>query len=64
MVGLVLVTVVMGIGFVSTPMLHTFGEGRAVNAWIAWWPFVWLPAVMVAAAVAGHVLVFRRLLQR
>jgi hypothetical protein len=62
-VGLVLVTVVMGIGFVSTPVLHAFGEGRAVNEWIAWWPFVWLPAVMVAAAVAGHVLVFRRLRQ-
>ena len=60
-VGLVLVTVVMGIGFVSTPMLHAFGDGPAVNGWIAWWPFVWLPGIIVAAAVSGHVLVFRRL---
>ncbi|MFL5270584.1 MAG: hypothetical protein ACJ79E_00735 [Anaeromyxobacteraceae bacterium] len=59
--GLVLVSMVMSIGFVSTPMLRLFGAGNAVNTWIAYFPFVWLPAVMVAAAIAGHVLVFRRL---
>jgi hypothetical protein len=59
--GLVLVSVVMTIGFVSTPMLRVFGGGSALNTWIAYFPFVWLPAAMVAAAIAGHVLVFRRL---
>jgi len=58
--GLGLVLVVMTIGFVSTPMIGAFGD-RALNTWIAYFPFVWLPAVMVAAAIAGHVLVFRRL---
>ena len=29
--------------------------------WVAHFPFVWLPSVLVAAALAGHVLVFRRL---
>lgn len=58
--GLVLVLVVMGIGIASTPAIHAFGP-KALNTWIAWFPFVWLPAVMVAAAIAGHVLVFRRL---
>jgi hypothetical protein len=59
--GLCLVLVVMGIGLASTPMIQAFGGGAALNTWIAWFPFVWLPAVMVAAAIAGHVLVFRRL---
>jgi hypothetical protein len=58
--GLALVSVVMTIGFVSMPMVHAFGS-EALNTWIAYFPFVWLPAVMVAAAIAGHVLVFRRL---
>jgi hypothetical protein len=61
--GLGLVLVVMGIGLVSTPMIRAFGDG-ALNTWIAWFPFVWLPAVMVAAAITGHVLVFRRLAMR
>jgi len=29
--------------------------------WITYPPFVWLPAVMVRAALAGHLLVFRAL---
>ena len=61
LMGLVLVLVVMTIGFVSTPMLRVFGDGASLNTWIAYFPFIWLPAVMVAAAIAGHVLVFRRL---
>jgi hypothetical protein len=59
--GLGLVLIVVGIGLASTPMIQAFGSGAALNTWIAWFPFVWLPAVMVAAAIAGHVLVLRRL---
>jgi len=59
--GLGLVLVVMTIGLISTPVLRVFGGGSALNTWIAYFPYVWLPAVMVAAAIAGHVLVFRRL---
>jgi hypothetical protein len=31
------------------------------NVWVGDFPFVWLPTVMVAAALLGHLLVFRRL---
>jgi hypothetical protein len=31
------------------------------NIWVTQAPWVWLPAVMVLAALLGHVLVFRRL---
>ena len=32
-----------------------------MNAWVAYLPFVYLPGVMVAAALVGHVLVIRKL---
>lgn len=32
------------------------------NSWVATFPFVWLPTVMVTGALFGHILVFRRLM--
>jgi hypothetical protein len=58
--GLALVLWVLGIGIASMPAIRAFGAG-AENTWIAYFPFVWLPAVLVPAAILGHVLVFRRL---
>ena len=58
--GLLLVVNVVTIAFVSTPGLAAFGPDR-LNVWIATFPFVWLPEVMVMAALLGHVLVFRAL---
>ncbi len=61
--GSVLVAVAMGLGIAATPVFHAFGD-RDLNTWIAYFPFVWLPSVMVAAAIAGHILVFRKLTGR
>jgi len=58
--GLLLLANVVGIAIVSTPILRWFGDDR-LNTWVAYPPFVWLPAVMVVAAWAGHLLVFRKL---
>jgi hypothetical protein len=58
--GRLLVLWVLGIGIASTPAIRAFGD-TAVNGWIAFFPFVWLPAVLVPAAITGHVLVLRRL---
>ena len=33
------------------------------NTWVATFPYVWLPAVLVTAALLGHVVVFRKLLK-
>jgi hypothetical protein len=58
--GLLLVLWVLGVGVASTPAFRAFGDG-AQNTWIAFFPFVWLPAVLVPAALTGHVLVFRKM---
>ena len=33
-----------------------------MNVWVAMPPFVWLPTVLVVAALGGHIVIFRRLL--
>jgi hypothetical protein len=59
-VGLALLVNVMAIAILSTPRVHYFGADR-LNEWVTYPPFVWLPAVMVLAAFAGHLVIFRAL---
>ena len=59
--GLLLNVVVVAVR--STPMFRAFGDD-ALNTWVADPPYVWLPAMLVLAALAGHLLVFRALAAR
>jgi hypothetical protein len=60
--GALLLATIVGIAVVSTPLFAAWGsEPRHVNTWVAYPPFVWLPAVLVAAALVGHVVVARHL---
>lgn len=58
--GLALLANIVAIAIVSTPLFQWFGGDR-LNVFITYPPFVWLPAVLVTAALAGHVLVWRHL---
>ncbi|MBM3820320.1 MAG: hypothetical protein FJW14_15060 [Acidimicrobiia bacterium] len=58
--GLALLVNIMVIAILSTPRFMFWGP-RATNFFVAYPPFVWLPAVMVLAALAGHLLIFRAL---
>lgn len=58
--GLGLLLNVVVVAILSTPRFRLFGEDR-LNVFVMHPPFVWLPAVMVLAALAGHLLVFRAL---
>ena len=58
--GLALLLNIVGIAIMSTPRFQLFGPDR-LNTWVMHPPFVWLPAVMVLAALAGHLLIFRAL---
>jgi hypothetical protein len=59
--GFVLLLNVVTIAILSTPTPLRVFHNEPANVWIAAFPWVWLPAVMVPAALLGHVLVFRRL---
>lgn len=58
----VLLAAIVVIAVASTPPLAAFGSApERLNTWVAWFPFCWLPALLVPAALFGQILVFRRL---
>lgn len=58
--GLLLLLNIVSIAILSTPMFRYFGDDR-LNVFVTYPPFVWLPSVMVLAALASHLLIFRAL---
>jgi hypothetical protein len=59
--GTILLVNIIVIAALSAPTpWRVFGEGVA-NVWITTAPYVWLPAVMVAFAILGHIVTFRAL---
>lgn len=56
--GALLLLNIVVIAVVSTPIVGLFGPDL-LNTWVMFPPFVWLPAVMVLAALTGHLLVAR-----
>jgi hypothetical protein len=63
LVGLALLVNIVAIAMLSapTPLRHFFNE--PANTFVAYVPYVWLPAFLVQAAWFGHLLVFRWLRQ-
>ena len=50
------------IAVASSPMVRLFGDDpRNVNTWVLYFPYVWLPVVLVTVAIGGHVMVTRAL---
>jgi len=58
--GLALLINVVTVAILATPRFRYFGDDY-LNVWVTYPPFVWLPAVMVLAALAGHLVIFRAL---
>jgi hypothetical protein len=61
--GFVLLVNIVTVAVVSTPLFRWFGNER-LNTFVTYPPFVWLPTVLVVAALMGHILVWRRLSAR
>jgi hypothetical protein len=59
--GFALLLNVLTVAVLSTPTPLRVFMNEPSNVWITQAPFVWLPAVLVVAALAGHVVVFRHL---
>jgi hypothetical protein len=57
--GLALLIWVVGIAIVSFPT--PFQLLRPDNTWVASFPYVWLPSLLVPAALLGHIVIFRKL---
>jgi small-conductance mechanosensitive channel len=62
LLGSLLLAAIIVIAIASFPNIHAFGSDPSrLNTWVAYFPFVWLPLVLVAAALFGHLLLWRRL---
>jgi hypothetical protein len=57
--GALLLANVVTIALLSTPVIRAFGKGRHMNTFVAFFPYVWLPAVLVAAAIILHIVIWR-----
>jgi hypothetical protein len=58
--GQILLLVVVGVAFAASPVFRAFGDDQ-LNVWVTEFPYVWI-AVMVAAALFGHVVTLRKLI--
>ena len=62
--GFLMLAAITAIVAATTPMLHLFGSDPAhLNTWVAYFPYVWLPAGPVVFALAGHIIIARKLNQ-
>ena len=59
--GVALLANVLTIALLSAPTPFRAFHNEPANVWVTQAPWVWLPAVMVLAALLGHVLVTRRM---
>jgi len=51
---------VAAVAFAASPVFRAFGDDQ-LNVWVTQFPYVWI-AVMVAAALFGHVVTLRKLM--
>ena len=60
--GALLLLNVVTIAFASTPVFRAFGKApHKVNTFVAFFPYVWLPTVLVATAIVLHIAIARAL---
>lgn len=56
--------VIAFIAITTSPVVRLFGDDpRNLNTWVLYFPYVWLPVVLVTIAIAGHVVSTRKLLK-
>jgi len=58
--GAVLLINIIAVAAAATPVIAAFGPDD-LNTFVAYPPFVWLPAVLVLTAVTGHLMITRAL---
>lgn len=63
--GLLCLAVIVVIAIATSPIIRAFGdESHNLNTWVLYFPYVWLPVVLVTAALSSHLIVTRKLLMR
>lgn len=61
--GIWCLVVIAIVAVTTSPMVRLFGDDpRHLNTWVLYFPYVWLPTVLVTIAVTSHVVITRKLL--
>lgn len=63
LLGFVTLAAIAVVAFLSSPMVHAFGPAE-LNTWVAYFPYVEVPAALVTFALASHIVVQRMLSTR
>jgi hypothetical protein len=59
------VAAIIVIAMAGSPIVHAFGEEpRHIDSWLGFFPYIWVPAVFVVVAIAGHIVITRKLIAR
>jgi D-alanyl-D-alanine-carboxypeptidase/D-alanyl-D-alanine-endopeptidase len=61
LLGVILLCNIVTVALLSTPTPLRVFHNPPPNTWVASAPYVWLPSVMVAFAIVGHIVVYRHL---
>jgi len=62
--GLWCLAVIAWVARSGSPTVRAFGDDpRHVNTWVLYFPYVWLPTVLVMIALSGHLVLTRALLR-
>ena len=61
--GLFCLVVITIIAITTSPIVRLFGDDpNHLNTWVLYFPYVWLPVVLVTIAISGHIVIRRKLL--
>lgn len=60
--GSLCLVVIYIIAITTSPVVRAFGdEPQNLNTWVLYFPYVWLPVVLVTIAISSHIIITRRL---
>ena len=63
--GSLCLVVIYIIAISTSPIVRAFGdEPQNLNTWVLYFPYVWLPVVLVTIAISSHIIITRRLLAK
>jgi hypothetical protein len=60
--GIACLVVIVALAIATSPKVAAFGTDLSkINTWVLFFPYAWLPTVLVSVAVLGHTLMSRKL---
>ena len=63
--GMLCLLAIVIIAIATSPSVRAFGNDPAnINSWVLFFPYVWLPAVLVTIAISGHIIITRKLIDQ